>query len=79
MAWDVDKNPIEYLEQRVKYYKKKKRDFKNFLKDEKMIERFGKERIEDGMEQVELRILEFEYAVLVLKTRRNFDIKTIQE
>jgi len=73
MAWDVDKNPIEYLEQRVKYYKKKKRDFKNFLKDEKMIERFGKERIEDGMEQVELRILEFEYAVLVLKTIQDVD------
>jgi len=73
MAWDVDKNPIEYLEQRVKYYKKKKRDFKNFLKDEKMLERFGKERIEDGMEQVELRILEFEYAVLVLKTIQDVD------
>jgi len=67
MAWNVDKNPIEYLEQRVRYYKKKRKEFKNFLKDEKMLERFGKERIEGGMEQVELRISEFEYAVLVLK------------
>lgn len=73
MAWRVDKDPIEYLEQRVRYYKKKEREFKNHLKDEDMLRRFGKEGIEGAIANVELRILEFQYAIKILKTYTDVD------
>lgn len=67
MAWRVDKNPIEYLEQRVRYYQKKRKLFLKFLKDEDMLDRFGEEKITEAIGQVDVRINEFEYAVTILK------------
>jgi hypothetical protein len=67
MAWRVDKNPIEYLEQRVRYYQKKKKLFLKFLKDEDMLNRFGEEKITEAIGLVDVRISEFEYAVSILK------------
>ena len=67
MAWDVDKDPIAYLEQRMRYYEKRKKDFKKFLMDEDLIQRFEEERIKAGLEHIELRIAEFQYAIEILK------------
>jgi len=67
MAWNANKNPIEYLEQRVNYYKKQRGQFKRFLTDEKMLERVGEVKIQRGLCQIERRITEFEHAVIVLK------------
>lgn len=67
MAWKVDKNPIEYLEQRVRYYKKKRKLFEKFLKDEDMLQRYSVEQISEAIGQVDVRIYEFEYAVTILK------------
>ena len=67
MAWRVDKNPVEYLEQRVRYYQKKRKLFLKFLKDEDMLNRFGEEKITEAIGLVDVRISEFEYAVSILK------------
>ena len=71
MAWRIDKDPIEYLEQRVRYYKNKQKQFKKFLGNPDMTDRFGREMIETGINQIGKRIVEFESAITILKMMKD--------
>ena len=41
MSWNTDKEPIDYLRQRVKYYKGKISKAKNWAKNPIMVEKYG--------------------------------------
>jgi len=41
MSWDTDKEPIDYLRQRVKYYKRKISNAKNWHKNPIMVQKYG--------------------------------------
>lgn len=43
MTWKTDKEPIEYLRQRVKYYQKKMGRAKNSINDPVLIHKYGDE------------------------------------
>jgi hypothetical protein len=43
MSWNTDKEPIEYLRQRIKYYKGKVSKAKNWIKNPIMVEKYGEE------------------------------------
>ena len=45
MSWNVDKEPIEYLRQRIKYYKKKRMKMLNVGKNPVMIEKYGEKEL----------------------------------
>jgi len=67
MGWNVNKNPIEYLEQRSKYYIKLTKSFKRYLKDDDMVQKFGEEKIKRAILQNEHRVVEFQVAIEILK------------
>jgi hypothetical protein len=43
MSWEHNKEPIDYLRQRVKYYKKKRSLVINLINKPEMIEKYGAE------------------------------------
>jgi len=43
MNWQTDKEPIDYLRQRIKYYKGKISKAKNWIKNPIMVEKYGDE------------------------------------
>jgi hypothetical protein len=43
MSWQTDKEPIDYLRQRIKYYKGKISNAKNWIKNPIMVEKYGDE------------------------------------
>lgn len=72
MAWKTDKLPIDYLKQRIKYYKKKKSTVINLKKDEFMIARHGGEEnlqklIDGRVKEIDEITKEFEDAVTQLE------------
>ena len=73
MAWDTDKLPLEYLKQRIKYYKKKKSTVKNLHKSEHMVERYGgeerfKEIVKERLEEIDGISELFKESVIILET-----------
>ena len=45
MSWNTDKEPIEYLRQRVRYYEKKRLKILKLDKNPHMIEKYGEEML----------------------------------
>jgi hypothetical protein len=45
MSWNYDKEPIDYLKQRVRYYEKKISKIKNWLKNPILVEKYGEEQL----------------------------------
>jgi len=41
MSWETDKEPIDYLRQRITYYKKKRSKVVNLVNKPEMIEKYG--------------------------------------
>lgn len=41
MSWNTDKEPIDYLRQRIKYYRGKMSNAKNWTKNPIMVEKYG--------------------------------------
>jgi len=73
MAWETDKPPIDYLKQRIKYYKKKKSTVKNLSKSGSIVERYGgeeklQELIKERLEELDGMADQFKEAVLILET-----------
>jgi len=74
MAWLTDKFPIDYLKQRIIYYKKKKSTVKNLNKDSfRLVDKYGgKEKLQEVINNrlVELDEIsnEFKEAALILET-----------
>jgi hypothetical protein len=46
MSWQTDREPIDYLRQRIKYYKKKQSMVKNLVKNPVMIQKYGEEELQ---------------------------------
>lgn len=72
MAWLTDKQPLDYLKQRVKYYKKKKSTVKNLHKSGTIVERYGgeekfKKLVEERLEEIDIMSDQFKEAVLILE------------
>ncbi len=71
MGWDSDKEPIPYLKQRVKYYKKKMGTIKKLKNDPHLLQKYGEEILGDMVEMAELRAkeqyLNFSIAVEILE------------
>lgn len=66
MAWNTNKSPLEYLEQRVRYYKKSEKQFLRYLRTGEMSSRFTDEQINQGLINIRIRIKQFEDACLIL-------------
>lgn len=45
MSWNTDKEPIDYLRQRIKYYKNKMSKVEILIKDPYMLEKYGEEEL----------------------------------
>jgi hypothetical protein len=45
MSWQYDKEPIDYLRQRVKYYRKRISKIKNWIHNKILIEKYGEEQL----------------------------------
>jgi hypothetical protein len=45
MSWQVDREPIDYLRRRVKYYKGRMSKVKNLIKEQWMVEKYGEEEL----------------------------------
>lgn len=68
MAWETDQPPINYLNRRIKYYKKKRGQVMGFIKSEFFIREYGGKRnlkriIAARIVQIEDRINEYEQAI----------------
>jgi len=73
MAWETDKPPIDYLKQRIKYYKKKRGVVRRLIKDPFAITRYGgeeklQELIDSRLEEIDTLMGMYEDAVLNLET-----------
>ena len=72
MAWDSDKEPIPYLKQRVKYYKKKRGTIKKLKNDPHLLQKYGEEMLGDMIEmsaqRTEDQIQNFTRAVEILES-----------
>lgn len=70
MSWNPDKPPIEYLERRIRYYKKRIPVIKKFVNRKRLIQQYGKkllkEIINSRVLHTQQRITEFEEAVKIL-------------
>jgi hypothetical protein len=45
MSWQYDKEPIDYLRQRIKYYQKKIPKAKNWINNKILKEKYGEEEL----------------------------------
>lgn len=76
MGWNPDRPPLEYLERRLRYYKKQLSSFKRIAKEEPIkyvINYFGskkkwREAAQRTIDRAERRIIEFTDAVNKLKS-----------
>jgi|HubBroStandDraft_3_1064219.scaffolds.fasta_scaffold204094_1 hypothetical protein len=76
MGWNPDRPPIEYLERRVRYYKRKAGSYRRTLREEPkeaFIRYFGskkkwREAIQRTIDKAELRAKEYSDAVSKLKS-----------
>jgi hypothetical protein len=78
MSWDTDKEPIDYLRQRIKYYQKRVARAKNRIKDPYMKEKYGDELpyiIARSILRNESFIAMFKKAVKDLQTIENIENK----
>lgn len=71
MANETDFPPIEYLQRRIIYYKKRRGAIRNWPNDEYFVKRYGKRKItslsKSAVERIEGRIKEYEDAIQKLK------------
>lgn len=71
MGWNYDRPPIEYLERRVKYYRKKIGSTKGLITRQWLITKYGKRQLKKiiklRIEHCEARIKEFEQAISILQ------------
>ena len=71
MSWNADKEPIPYLKQRVRYYKKKMGSIRKLENDQHLILKYGEEILGDMVGIAELRAkeqyLNFSRAVEILE------------
>ena len=73
MSWETDKLPLDYLKQRVKYYKKKKSTVKNLHKSGSIVERYGgeekfQELVKERLEDIDWMSDQYKEAILILET-----------
>lgn len=66
MSWNTNKNPLEYLLQRVEYYEKQERKFINMKKSGKYSNRFSDEDFDMGIKNTRKRIQQFKDASHIL-------------
>ena len=45
MSWNYDKEPIDYLRQRVRYYKKRISKIRNWINNPILVEKYGEEQL----------------------------------
>ena len=50
MGWNSDKEPIPYLQQRVKYYKKQMGTIKKLTNDPHLLQKYGEETLSEMVE-----------------------------
>ena len=71
MGWNSDKEPIPYLKQRVKYYKKQMGTYKKLQNDPHLLQKYGEEMLGDmvemGIQRTNDQIKNFSEAVLILE------------
>ena len=71
MGWNSDKEPIPYLQQRVKYYKKQKGTITKLKNDPHLLQKYGEEMLEEMIEMAiqrnEDQIKNFSEALLILE------------
>jgi hypothetical protein len=74
MGFETDYAPIEYLQRRVKYYKKLRGKTKNWAKDEYLIKKYGQKKMAElsksAAVRYELRIKEYENAISILQKHK---------
>ena len=63
MAWNYDLSPVEYLEQRIRYYNKRLKSLNKMANDHKYIKRFGIDAISNSIEHCYRRIRQFSEAI----------------
>lgn len=75
MSYKVDYPPLEYLQRRIKYYKKRKARVKRLPDDEFFVRKYGARKIKkisnDATLNIEKMIKEFEKAISILKNHQN--------
>lgn len=73
MSWETDLPPIVYLERRIKYYKKKIGNAKNWPTDQYFVGQYGKkEMIRISKKKITHwanRVKEYEQAIEILKSK----------
>ena len=72
MAWETDKVPLDYLKQRIKYYKKKKSTVKNLRKSGTIVERYGgeekfQELVKERLKEIDWMTDQYKEAALILE------------
>lgn len=71
MGWDYDRPPLEYLQRRIVYYKKKKGVVNGLAKNEFLIKKYRKRQLKkiiaQRIQEIDSRIVEFTEAVTILK------------
>lgn len=85
MAWQTDRNVVDYLQRRIKYYKKKRGRIKSLLNDVNYMDQ--REEINTAMDWCNTRIIEYEQAVNILEqagvfaevtsVKKNTSLKTL--
>lgn len=78
MSWNYDKEPIDYLIQRVKYYQKRKSKVKKLIDEPLMIEKYGKpmlgEIVMRRMIDIDAYISMYKNAIYFLDTIANHEV-----
>ena len=68
MGWNYDKEPLEYLKQRVRYHEKKIKLIDKLLLDPNIVKRHGVDKIMDASEHHYFRLRQFKDAVIKLQS-----------
>lgn len=75
MSWNYDKEPIDYLRARIKYYRGRERKVMNLIKKPEMIEKYG----EDELRYLIARRLLSVGSYIEMYKKAVKDLETIQE
>jgi hypothetical protein len=70
MAYQTDYFPIEYLQRRVAYYKKRRSSTKNAIKNKILVDKYGEQEtkamIAKRLEGIDQIVRQYEMAIMIL-------------
>jgi hypothetical protein len=75
MSWNYDKEPIDYLRARIKYYRGRQTKVMNLIKRPQMIEKYGEDELRHLIAR---RLLSIE-SYLAMFRKAVKDLETIEE